>query len=57
MKDDKNILEGWIIQTLNFPYLKNSMTKLKNRTESTYLVMEKDNHSLFTFLKKSSKTK
>ena len=54
-----NLLKGWIIQTLNFLYLKNIITKLRLRTalESTCLVMEKDNHSLFTFLKKSSKIK
>ena len=40
-------------------YLKDSKTKLRNRTtsESMCLVMKKDNHSLFTFLKKSSKIK
>ena len=50
-KMTNNILMGWIIQTLNFLYLKNSITKLRNRTasESMYLVMKKDNHSLFTF--------
>ena len=52
-----DLLKGWIIQTLNFPYLKDSTTKLRNTTTSTRLVMKKDNHSLFTFLKKSSKIK
>ena len=53
-KMTNNILEGWIIQTSYFQYLKNIITKLRNRTalESTYLVMKKNNHTLFTFLKK-----
>ena len=58
-KMTNNLLKGWIIQTLNFLSLKNIITKLRLRTasESTYLVMKKDNYSLFTFLKKSSKIK
>ena len=43
----------------SFLYLKSIITKLRNRTssESTCLVMQKDNHSPFTSLKKSSKIK
>ena len=43
----------------SFQYHKNSATKLRKRTalESMCLVMKKDNHSLFTFLKRSLKTK
>ena len=43
---------------LSFPYLKNTTTKSKNRTasESTCLVMKKDNHFPFTSPKKSLKT-
>ena len=43
---------------LSFPYLKNTTIKSKNRTasESMCLVMKKDNHFPFTFLKKSLKT-
>ena len=38
---------------LSFQYLKNIITKLRNRTasESMCLVMNKGNHSPFTFLK------
>ena len=58
-KDDKQYIEKLDYTNIVFPVLENSITKLRNRTalESTYLVMKKDNHSLFTFLKKSSKTK
>ena len=43
----------------SFPYLKNTTIKSKNRTasESTCLVIKKDSHFPFTFLKKSLKTK
>ena len=43
----------------SFLYLKNTTTKSKNRTasESTCLVMKKDKHFPFTFLKRHSKIK
>ena len=60
-KGDKQFIEGLkgLMKGLSFPYLKNTIIKLKNRTasESTCLVMKKDNHFPFTFLKKSLKTK
>ena len=43
----------------SFQYHKNNTIKLRLKTasESTFLVMKKDNHSLSTSLKKSLKTK
>ena len=53
-KADKQCIDSLDYSNIIFP-----ITKLRNRTalESTYLVMKKNNHSLFTFVKKSSKTK
>ena len=58
-KGDKQFIEGLNYEGIEFPYLKNPTIKSKNRTasESTCLVMKKDNHFPFTFLKKSLKTK
>ena len=58
-KADKQYIEKLDYSKIIFPVSEKSIIKLKNRTalESTYLVMKKDNHSLFTFLKNSSKTK
>ena len=58
-KDDKQYIGGLDYTNVVFPVSQNSITKLRNKTalESMYLVMKNNNHSLFTFLKKSSKTK
>ena len=58
-KEDKWLIGGLNYEGIDFPVSQNNTTKLRLRTasESTFLVMKKDNHSQSTFLKKSSKTK
>ena len=57
-KADKQYIEKLDYSNIIFPVSEKQYNKIKNRTalSSTYLVMKKDNHSLFTFLKESSKT-
>ena len=54
-KDDKQFIGGLNYKGIEFPVSQKQYNKIA--LESTYLVMKEDNHSLFTFLKKSSKTK
>ena len=56
-KEDKRLIEGLNYEGIEFPVSQKHYNKVENRTasESTCLVMKKDNHSPFTFLKRHSK--
>ena len=58
-KVDKEMINELNYDGITFLYLKNTTTKSKNRTtsESTCLVVKKDNHFPFTSLKRHLKTK
>ena len=58
-KEDKEMINELNYDGIDFPLSQKHSTKSKNRTtsESTCLVMKKDNHFPFTFLKRHSKTK
>ena len=57
---DKQFIEGLDHTNIEFPVSQRQYNKIEKQndiSESTCLVMKKDNHSLFTFLKKSLKIK
>ena len=58
-KEDKQSIEGLNYEGIEFPYLRSTTTKSKNRTVlgSMCLVMKMDNHFPFTSPKRHSKTK
>ena len=58
-KEDKKMINELNYEGIEFPVSQKHYNKVENRTtsESMCLVMKKDNHFPFTFLKKSSKTK
>ena len=58
-KGDKQFIEGLNYEGIEFPYLKNTTIKAKNRTAlgSMCFVMKMDNHFPYTSPKRCSKTK
>ena len=58
-KEDKKMINELNYDGIDFPYLKNTTAKSKNRTVlgSMCLVLQMDNHFPFTSLKRHSKTK